>query len=62
MLSKQEIKKLNNILEKKNNENLKLKRTVSDLKKNLFYLKNDYDKINSEFISQKGLINKFKKQ
>ena len=54
MLSKQEINKLNNILEKKNNENLELKRTVSDLKKNLFYLKNDYDKINSEFISQKG--------
>ena len=54
MLSKQEINKLNNILEKKNNENLELKKTVSDLKKNLFYLKNDYDKINSEFISQKG--------
>ena len=54
MILKQEINKLNNILEKKSNENLELKKTVSELKKNLFYLKNDYDKINNELISQKG--------
>ena len=54
MLLKQEINKLNNILEKKNNENLELKKNVSELKKNLFYLKNDFDKINNDLNSQKG--------
>ena len=39
MLSKQEINKLNNILEKKNNENLELKKTVSDLKKKFILFK-----------------------
>ena len=54
MVLKQEINKLNNILEKKNNENLELKKNLSDMKKNLFYLKNDYDKINNDLSSQKG--------
>ena len=54
MVLKQEINKLNNILEKKNNENLELKKNLSEMKKNLFYLKNDYDKINNDLSSQKG--------
>ena len=54
MLLKQEINKLNNILEKKNNENLELKKTLSEMKKNLFYLKNDYEKIKNDLASQKG--------
>jgi len=54
MVLKQEINKLNNILEKKNSENLELKKNVSELKKNLFYLKNDFDKINNDLNSQKG--------
>ena len=54
MILKQEINKLNNILEKKNNENLELKKTSSEMKKNLFYLKNDYEKIKNDLASQKG--------
>jgi hypothetical protein len=54
MVLKQEINKLNNILEKKNNENLELKKNLSEMKKNLFYLKNDYEKINNDLSSQKG--------
>jgi len=54
MILKQEINKLNNILEKKNNENLELKKTLSEMKKNLFYLKNDYEKIKNDLASQKG--------
>ena len=54
MILKQEINKLNNILEKKNNENLDLKKTLSEMKKNLFYLKNDYEKIKNDLSSQKG--------
>ena len=51
---KQEINKINNILEKKNNENIELKKDISDLKRKYFYLKNDYDKINNDLSSQKG--------
>ena len=51
---KQEINKLNNILEKKSDENIELKKSLTDLKKKYFNLKNDYDKINSDLSSQKG--------
>ena len=54
MLLKQEINKLNNFLEQKNNENLELKKNFSEMKKNLFYLKNDYDKLKNDLSSQKG--------
>ena len=51
---KQEINKLNNVLEKKNNENIELKKDMSDLKRKYFYLKNDFDKLNNDLSSQKG--------
>ena len=51
---KQEINKLNNILEKKNFENIELKKEISELKRKYFYLKNDFDKINNDLSSQKG--------
>ena len=51
---KQEINKLNNVLEKKNNENIELKKDMSDLKRKYFYLKNDFDKLNYDLSSQKG--------
>ena len=54
MVLKQEINKLNNFLEQKNNENLELKKNFSEMKKNLFYLKNDYDKLKNDLSSQKG--------
>ena len=58
LVLKQEINKLNNILEKKNNENIELKRNISDLKRKYFYLKNDFDKINNDLSSQKGFSKK----
>ena len=51
---KQEINKLNNIMEKKSNENIELKKGMSDLKKKYYNLKNDFDKINNDLSSQKG--------
>ena len=54
MMLKQEINKLNNFLEQRNNENLELKKNNSEMKKNLFYLKNDYDKLKNDLSSQKG--------
>ena len=51
---KQEINKLNNILEKKNFENIELKKEISELKRKYFYLKNDFDTINNDLSSQKG--------
>ena len=51
---KQEINKLNNIMEKKSNENIELKKGMSDLKKKYYNLKNDFDKINNDLTSQRG--------
>ena len=51
---KQEINKLNNIMEKKTNENIELKKGMSDLKKKYYNLKNDFDKINNDLSSQRG--------
>ena len=51
---KQEINKLNNIMEKKSNENIELKKGMSDLKKKYYNLKNDFDKINNDLSSQRG--------
>jgi len=51
---KQEISKLNNVIEKKSNENIELKKGMSDLKKKYFNLKNDFDKINNDLSSQRG--------
>jgi chromosome segregation ATPase len=51
---KQEINKLNNILEKKSNEIIELKKGMSDLKKKYYNLKNDFDKINNDLTSQRG--------
>ena len=51
---KQEINKLNNIMEKKTNENIELKKGMSDLKKKYYNLKNDFDKINNYLSSQRG--------
>ena len=51
---KQEINKLNNIMEKKSNENIELKKGMSDLKKKYYNLKNDFDKINNYLTSQRG--------
>ena len=40
---RQEIKKLNNILKKKYNENLELIKKIIELKRKNYYLRNDYN-------------------
>ena len=58
LVLKQEINKLNSLVEKKNNENIELKKVMSELKRNFFCLTNKFEKVNNDLSSQKGLNKK----